>query len=70
MNDFKNLLLTAKRWKDAQVLREYLKEIEENNMTSPELEYWLQWANDKLAWYEPNRNIMDGILNNSDQNNL
>lgn len=70
MNDFKNLLLTAKRWKDAQVLREYLKEIEVSNTSSPELEYWLQWANVKLAWFEPNRNIMDGILNNSDQNSL
>ncbi len=70
MNDFKNLLLTAKRWKDAQVLREYLKEIEVSNTSSPELDYWLHWARDKLAWYEPSNNIEDGILNNSDQNSL
>lgn len=70
MNDFKNLLLTAKRWKDAQVLREYLKEIEVSNASSLELDYWLSWAKEKLAWYEPNRNIMDGILNNFDQNSL
>lgn len=70
MEAFKNLLLTAKRWKDAQVLREYLKEIELSNTSSPELDYWFHWANDKLTWYEPNRNIMDGISNNSDQNSL
>jgi hypothetical protein len=70
LNDFKNLLLTAKRWKDAQVLREYLKEIEESNTSSPELDYWLHWAKEKLTWYEPNLNIVDGILNNSDQNSL
>jgi hypothetical protein len=70
MNEFKNLLLTAKRWKDAQLLREYLKEIEESSTSSPELDYWLHWANDKLTWYDPNLNIMDGISNNSDQNSL
>ena len=70
INYFKNLLLTAKRWKDAQVLREYLKEIEESNISSPELDYWLTWAKEKLTWYEPNLNIVDGILNNSDQNSL
>ena len=70
INYFKNLLLTAKRWKDAQVLREYLKEIEESNTSSPELDYWLHWAKEKLTWYEPNLNIVDGILNNSDQNSL
>ena len=69
-NDFKNLLSAAQRWKNGQVLREYLTVIENSNEPSPELEYWLNWSYDKLKWYEPKNNIAEDIFNSSDQNKL
>jgi hypothetical protein len=66
ISDFNTLLSQAKRWKDAEVIREYIKFKEENlkvaNKSSDELVGWIDWATKKANWYDPNVNAIDELL--------
>ena len=64
--NFEDLLKSAKRWRKAKILREYLdalegKAIADNTMTEG-LKNWLAWARDKADWYDPMVGKEDDIL--------
>jgi hypothetical protein len=57
IKSFQQLARDASRWKESQVLREYIDQRErdalaENNM-SEEMAAWLDWARKKVDWYDP-----------------
>ncbi|TLV00349.1 hypothetical protein FEN17_12700 [Dyadobacter luticola] len=57
IKSFRQLARDASRWKESQVLREYIDQRErdalaENNM-SEEMTAWLDWARKKVDWYDP-----------------
>jgi hypothetical protein len=59
---FKELMNAAKRWKQAELLREYL-----NATPNPDSE-WLTWANYKADWLDPNINAEDELMAGVDKN--
>ncbi|NCD67881.1 hypothetical protein [Mucilaginibacter agri] len=61
---FKEMLNTAKRWKQAELLREYLRAIPDPNGE------WLSWANHKVNWLDPNINAEDEWMAGVDKNTL
>ncbi|MBS1519879.1 MAG: hypothetical protein JST50_02690 [Bacteroidetes bacterium] len=63
---FKNLLGDARRWRDAQMIRDYLVAV--SNYKDDE--EWLLWANDKADWYDPLINKNDQLLKDVDKNLL
>lgn len=57
IKSFRQLANDASRWKESQLLREYIDQRErdalaENNM-SEEMIAWLDWARKKVDWYDP-----------------
>lgn len=65
---FKDLLEKAKRWNEAQVLRDFIcaferKALEVGTFTA-EKERWIKWAKEKADWYDPLRET-DGIVTGS-----
>jgi hypothetical protein len=57
IKSFRQLAWDSSRWKESQVLREYIDQRErdalaENNM-SEEMTVWLDWARKKVDWYDP-----------------
>lgn len=66
LNDFKSLYTKAKQWQQARFMRDYLKALKadavaKNNLTE-DLSNWLQWANEKVDWYDPLVNKKDQLL--------
>lgn len=57
IKEFKSLSQKANRWHQAEILRKYIAEVEkkskENNSLNEEVAQWLEWANNKVAWYDP-----------------
>lgn len=70
----KNLYIQAKRWQRARFIRDYLIAFKENavqqDQLSDDLSNWLQWANDKVDWYDPLINRQDKLLDFFDKDNL
>lgn len=58
--EFHELMIKAKRWKQAQLLREYLTAVP--NVTHE----WLSWANHKADWLDPITNAYDKWLTEKD----
>lgn len=57
IKSFRQLARDASRWKESQVVREYIDHRErdalaENDM-SEEMTAWLDWARKKVDWYDP-----------------
>jgi hypothetical protein len=58
--EFHELMIKAKRWKQAQLLREYLTAI-------PNVDHkWFSWANHKADWLDPITNAYDEWLTEKD----
>lgn len=57
LKEFKGLFQKANRWHQAEILRKYIFEVEkkakENNSLTEEVIKWLEWANNKVEWYDP-----------------
>ncbi len=57
IKEFKSLSQKANRWHQAEISRKYIAEVEkksnENNSLTEEVSQWLEWANNKVAWYDP-----------------
>lgn len=70
LNEFKDLLLTAKRWKEAQILREYLYTLEETSNLTPEFKHWLTCAKEKLNWYDPATTDQYSLFKDIDPNKI
>ncbi len=54
---FSNLMNSATRWHKSQYLKNYIKEFEEyttqSNSFNAEKEKWIEWAKEKIDWYDP-----------------
>ncbi len=59
--DFKELIIKAKRWKQAQLLRAYLA-----SLPNPDGE-WLSWAKHKADWLDPITEAFDEWLTEKDK---
>jgi hypothetical protein len=74
LNDFKNLLKSAKRFDEVKQLRAYITAIEQNaisnNSMTAELNAWIDWAKKKTDWYDPLIQREDELLNNDYRANL
>ncbi|MDI6049402.1 hypothetical protein QLS31_06140 [Flavobacterium sp. XS2P24] len=68
--NFKFLLANAERLDKVTKLRNYIKTVEDNaaanNSNDPELRNWINWAKDKIDWYDPLVRKEDKLLNNKD----
>jgi hypothetical protein len=57
LKEFKELFQKANRWHQAEILRKYIAAVENkskiNNSLSEEVINWLEWANNKVEWYDP-----------------
>lgn len=57
LSEFKGLFKKANRWHQAEIFRKYIAEVEkkarENNSLTKEVLNWLEWANNKVEWYDP-----------------
>lgn len=64
----------AERWQRARFMRDYIKAVKENaverNELSEDLQNWINWANDKVDWYDPLVKKEDSLLDNIDKNKL
>ncbi len=73
LNDFKNLFYQAKRYDQAQFLREYINAVEvkwnEVGVTGDQ-NAWIQWAKDKADWYDPLINRVDEFLTDNSKNDI
>lgn len=57
VKSFQQLARDASRWKECQMIREYIDQKERNalaeNDSSEEIMAWLEWARKKVDWYDP-----------------
>lgn len=60
----------AHRWKKFMVLKEYYEMIESESKESGKHKEWLEWAKDKLDWYNPKVNKKDELLDEVDKDTL
>jgi hypothetical protein len=55
--EFKGLFKKANRWHQAEIFRKYIAEVEKkarkNNSLTVDVISWLEWANNKVEWYDP-----------------
>ena len=74
LDGFKNLIMSAERWNAVQQMRNYINEVErraqETNTLTDELKEWINWAQQKVDWYDPFINAKDEFLNDEDKNNI
>lgn len=72
--DFKGLLKEAHRWRQVELLRDYINAVEAkanaNDSLSEELKEWLTWAHKKTDWYDPYIAAEDELLKEVDRDNL
>jgi hypothetical protein len=70
----KKLFLKAIRLHQANILRSYIQTVEENAIkqgtVSEELKTWMDWAEKKVAWYDPLINDTDPLLNDHHKTHL
>ena len=67
IQSFKLLFLQASRLHQTYILRNYVQVVEENALKedklNDELKDWLNWAKNKIDWYDPLINKEDQLLN-------
>lgn len=72
--EFQETLQKASRWHKANNLRNYIKEVEARAISgagiSDELKTWLEWAREKVDWYDPFIEKNDELLNDCDKDTL
>ncbi len=57
----------AHRWEKFMLLKEYFEYIKSNNIKDRK---WIEWAEKKLDWYNPVKNIEDSLMDGIDKNTL
>lgn len=74
LSSFKDLLHSARRWKEANLIREYIAEVKkvatEQNAMSEQFEERLTWAAKKADWYDPFIESIDELLDEVDPNSF
>lgn len=72
--NFIELLKQAKRWHEANILREYIDRFEQNrlknNTLSEEQKEWITWARYKANWFDPFVNKEDPFLKDNDKDGI
>lgn len=72
IRSFRQLAKDASRWKEAQIIREYLNQREhdalDENIMTEEMTAWLEWARKKVDWYDPMVGANDEWLNDTNPN--
>lgn len=58
--NFQSLIEKANRWKQSQVLKEYIAHIQENDKDLDE--EWIKWAMEKATWLDPTSGFEDELL--------
>ena len=57
LSDFKSLYILANRLHQANIMRDYLFQVEshanENGLNTEEFTKWVEWAKQKISWYDP-----------------
>lgn len=64
---FKEFNKNAHRWHNYLLLKEYYEEVINNHSADDE---WIEWAKNKLNWYNPFINKEDELLSESDKDKL
>ena len=57
----------AQRWKKFMILKEFFEYKKTNN---PKDKDWIAWAQKKLDWYDPSKNVDESLLDEVDKNTL
>ncbi len=72
--DFIDLFNQALRLNQANFIREYVKTVEsealKNGEISDDLKQWLEWANQKIDWYDPLINKQDPLLDDTNKKQI
>lgn len=71
IHNFKDLFNQATRLHQANIMRNYVKTVEEysiqDNGASDVLKVWIKWANKKIDWFDPLINRKDQFLDDFDK---
>ena len=74
LNAFEDLFNQALRWQQARFMRDYLSTVIENEKcnltTDTELNDWINWAKQKIDWYDPLIKAKDDLLDDTDRKKL
>lgn len=74
LEKFKSLILAARKCKEVLILREYIAAVKEKAKVEgeidDELKNWLEWAQNKIDWYDPLINHPDPELEGVDKDTL
>jgi hypothetical protein len=74
LENFKFLMKRAKRRFKAEMLREFIDDVElkaiEKNSVTNELKSWIKWARKKADWYDPFVEAYDKLLHGADRESL
>ena len=72
--NFKHLLKASGIWQKAERIRAYIQQVEQkaanNNELTEETQQWIQWARNKVDWYDPLTNGSDKWLKDMDGDEL
>jgi hypothetical protein len=74
LEKFKKVMKKAKRRYKAEMLREFIDDVEhraiEKNKITNELKTWITWARKKADWYDPFVEAYDELLHGADRESL
>lgn len=74
LSDFKSLFFHANRLHQANIMRNYISLVEETTMNNEqdnsELRKWIEWARQKIDWYDPLINGADEIFTERDKTDI
>lgn len=74
VKSFKLLFLQASRLHQTNILRNYVRVVEDNALRedkiTDELKDWLNWAKNKIDWYDPLINKEDQLLNDDHKSSI
>jgi hypothetical protein len=66
IRDFNKLVKEANQWHQTQIIRSYIRYVEdkalENGELTNELKHWIGWSKEKTDWYDPIKKKEDSIL--------
>jgi len=66
----KVLINMANYWKQAQILREYIKALEKSEGLDFNRMDWIPWAKQKIEWFDPFTQGPDDLLDDNDRDKL
>lgn len=74
LREFKGLFQKANRWHQTEILRKYITEVEnkakEKGPLTNSVIKWLEWANNKVEWYDPFTEKEDEIFEKVNRDTL